>query len=267
MNEESIGSPEDEERERYVADLVDRTIAGDHAAWHELLVDEVEPVVEVVARRRRVTGRLHRSEEHRRNIADDVIETLWAGGFRRLRELRASAPAREGAFGAWIARVATNTAIDYVRTCPEFDRGRGRWEKVGELPEELAGQHPDPISGIDAGRILARAPQILRPRQLEALLLWLEGGNGDDIAGNLGLADARAAERLVRAALKRLRNRFAPKKSSEAGDGSPRDVVKGPLKPPARVRRTEEKMPCPKRSKLPTSSPSPRDRRSPTTRR
>jgi DNA-directed RNA polymerase specialized sigma24 family protein len=232
MNRKSVG-PEEEEREQHVGELIDRTIAGDTGAWHELLVDEVEPVVAVVTGRWKVVGRLCRSEEDRRNIADDVIERLHADGFRRLRELRVPGEERRAPFGPWIARVAANTAIDYLRACPEYDATRRRWARIGQLHEGLPGVHADPSGAFDAGTILDCASRILRPRQIVALYLWLTGSSKEDIAGRLGITPA-AVVRLVRSALKRLRDRFAPEeKTTEAGDEVPRDSVKDWMKPPA----------------------------------
>jgi hypothetical protein len=59
-----------------------------------------------------------------------------------------------------------------------------------------------------AARIFEYARDHLADDQLAALTGWLEGSSFEELASELGLADARAADRLLRAALARLRRKF-----------------------------------------------------------
>lgn len=60
-----------------------------------------------------------------------------------------------------------------------------------------------------AQRILEFARETLAGDQLAVLAAWLKGESFDDMTSELHLHDARAAERLLRAALARLRRQFA----------------------------------------------------------
>src|SRR5262245_57671102 len=102
--------------------IIEKTIAGDAAAW-KTLWGRVEPRVWALTGRARLTGMLARREDERRNICLAVMERLAADDFRRLRAylehvrgcFAASSPEEERHFGAWIATVATRVALDYVR--------------------------------------------------------------------------------------------------------------------------------------------------------
>lgn len=60
-----------------------------------------------------------------------------------------------------------------------------------------------------ARRIVEYARDHLPEDQLAVLAGWLEGASFAEVASELQLADTRAAERLLRAALARLRRQFA----------------------------------------------------------
>lgn len=66
----------------------------------------------------------------------------------------------------------------------------------------------DPEKAATAAAVLERAHAMLGPDQLAALLLWLQGERRGAIADQLGLEDPVEADRLVRSALKRLRDEF-----------------------------------------------------------
>jgi hypothetical protein len=59
-----------------------------------------------------------------------------------------------------------------------------------------------------ARELLDYAARELEPAQFAALRRWLEGVTFDELAGELGLSGPRDAERIVRAALARLRRQF-----------------------------------------------------------
>jgi DNA-directed RNA polymerase specialized sigma24 family protein len=203
------------EAERLVA-LVDRTLAGDVAAWHALWKGLV-PVIHAVAACPRWTGRLCRSEDDRDGIVVEVMDRLAAGGFEALRRFRDPEEERPVAsFRKWIASVAIRACIDHVRAHPESLGRRGSndgpyWVCHDPLPEAdlFWGQAGDPTATIDARRLAERLGPELNAAQREALGLWLADVDHADIAAELGLEGEKAAERLVRAAIQRLRRHVA----------------------------------------------------------
>lgn len=202
--------------------LVRRVIAGDARAWHELW-DAVQPTLWAISGKWQISGPLCQREDERRNIVVEVMERLRADGFRRLRSYLASteaAPAagRTNSFKTWLCTVTARTAIDYVRSHPEYRdvRGRGtatddvgRWVRFVPLTREPIHPGADPTKVATAAVMLERARDELRPEQLSALYLWLQGDDHVEIAARLGLGSPKEADRLVRAALKRLRDRYA----------------------------------------------------------
>jgi hypothetical protein len=62
---------------------------------------------------------------------------------------------------------------------------------------------------VEAHEVMAYAERALPPPQVSALRLWAVDRSDAEIATALGLPDALAARKLVRAAQKRLRTRFA----------------------------------------------------------
>jgi DNA-directed RNA polymerase specialized sigma24 family protein len=152
------------------------------------------------------------------------MERLRADGFRRLRSYLASMEAapsagRNSSFKTWLCTVTARTAIDYVRSHAEYRDVRGsgaattddlgRWVRFVPLTREPIHPCVDPTKVATAAVMLERARDELRPEQLSALYLWLQGDDHVEIAARLGLGSPKDADRLVRAALKRLRDRYA----------------------------------------------------------
>lgn len=130
-------------------------------------------------------------------VAEDLtVETFW-------RIYRAHAqfdPKRS--FGAWARRIATNAALDYLRTL------RVEVEVPEDLPAELA---PDPAVGRDIRERIKRAfRQLPAKLQLAATLALIEERPYEEIAEALGISvngvKSRVfrAVRLLRKKLKRL---------------------------------------------------------------
>jgi DNA-directed RNA polymerase specialized sigma24 family protein len=215
-----------------IEELVERTIGGEGDAWQELWL-AVEPTLYRIAAHFRVTSRLSRSDDDRRNIVVRVMGQLHADGFRRLRLYCASRARRgDGTFRAWLTTLAARSAISYLRAHPEYlgrpgpdEVRRGRWAQILPLcgehddpPSDAAlraggradepGAAADPVRTMEGRALMARARETLREDQLAALMLWLTGREHGEIAAELGLDGALAAERLVRSALKRMRDRI-----------------------------------------------------------
>jgi|HubBroStandDraft_6_1064221.scaffolds.fasta_scaffold695889_1 DNA-directed RNA polymerase specialized sigma24 family protein len=181
-----------------LSDLVARSRGGDEAAWGKLWL-ALAPRIENVARRWRVTGRLSRCPDGRRDIVVRVMGELREDGFRRLAELGERLACRDGSSRGWLWKVARNAAVSHVRQHPEYlapvEGGPGRWADhvpISEAPED---EHPPMSRQIECRLILARSREMLDPAQRDALDGWL-------------CDDAGAAPRLVRSAVRRLRSRF-----------------------------------------------------------
>ena len=204
--------------------LIERVVDGDAAAWHELWT-AIEPVVSAVTRRRQITGPLGKNEDDRRNIVLAVMERLRAQEFRRLRAYLGTLPRAGGSsFETWLATVAARVAIDYVRAHPECRDPRGRHPEMERWVRMVPVTDADPVPpGLDptglatASQMIEHARAELRKEQLAALFLWLQGSDKNAIAARLELASVEEAQRLVRSALKRLRDRYARPALADAG--------------------------------------------------
>ncbi len=195
--------------------LVGRTIAGDGRAWHSLWL-ALDPRIERIAGRWRVTSRLSARHDERRNIVVAVMGRLKENDFARLKGLHEVLLRGEGDGWRWIVAMTRRTALNYARLHEEhLGTGGGedglRWAELGPISDEIPGPADEArvIAAIQAHEIQAYAEQRLRPDQLRALCLWLMGHDADEIAHALGLPSAREADKLVESALYRLRYRFA----------------------------------------------------------
>ena len=196
--------------------LLEKVIDGDVLAWHTLW-HAIEPTVWQVTGKWQLVGKLCKRDDDRRNIVVEVMNLLREQGHRRIRIYLDSRGTRErSSFKSWLATVTARASIDYLRAHPEFDDARGRpgaapkWVHVVPMADPDARAVPaDASSRAAVAQLLDRARRDLRPDQLAALSLWLEGSTAEEIDEELVLGDAPAADRLVRSALKRLRDRFA----------------------------------------------------------
>lgn len=214
--------------EARLEDLVTRAREGDLRAWQALWL-ALDPMLERIAARRQITGRLADRPDERRDIVLRVMKELRRHDDRLLADLGERLRLRDGSYRWWLTRVARNTAIDYVREHAEYlgPVEGGRWARLLQLGDMLEDGRPDPIRVIEVRQILAYAEQELDPPQLVALCRWLRRESFEEIAGALRLADAAAAARLVRSGVERLRAHFSddqwrPRKSTGAPDGSPK---------------------------------------------
>src|SRR6185295_19573704 len=145
---------------------------------------------------------------------------LHAGGYALLRDLLECLRRRDTSFERKLTTIARHTAIDHVRTHAEYVAGptSSRWVRHVALSDALPEERPDAVRHLMVDEILTYAEHHLPPQQYEALVRWAAGEHKDEIAEALGLADADAAMRLVRAAQWRLRNHFA---RAEGEGGAP----------------------------------------------
>ncbi len=200
--------------------LVARAAEGDAASWRALW-EHVEPWLEKVVANPRFLGRVGQRDDDRSNIIIEVMARLHADGFHRLQlyvETRRTSPQLK--FRTWLRVVTKRVGIDYLRghenyldrrRSPDRSTAPGKWIEPGTLPpsSNLPGERPPMTNRGTALELLRYATGVVPEPQLSALELWTEGATYTDIARELEIAGgADSAERLVRAAIERLRRRF-----------------------------------------------------------
>ncbi len=195
--------------------LAYRALAQESGAWHAF-VELVWPLLlRAAATTRSMRG--HATEDHIRNVASEVMESLGAQacrGLTRYPPWRARNPDKD--IGDWLRVVVANTARDYLRK--EFGHAPSSStephpkallnEFFRALPED-AGSRPAVTTAQTARKILEFARDQLPEKQLLVLKKWLEGDDFEEIAEILTLADADEARRLIRAAVATIRRQFS----------------------------------------------------------
>lgn len=200
-----------------IEQLVAAAAAQDEAAWQQLWA-AIEPPLSRIIAQPRFLGRLGGREDDRRNIVVAVMARLRTDQYARLRMyLDAKRANPRLRFVSWLRVVAKRVGIDYLRSHPDYVRRHdanasrpGRWVDAEELPpaSQIFGGRP-PITDLGTAReLLTYAAGVIPPEQRRALELWAQSETFEDIAKALGLANAAAAERVVRAVIERLRRRF-----------------------------------------------------------
>ncbi len=190
--------------------LVAAVAGGDEAAW-QALWRAIEPGLTRMVARPSFLARLGTRDDDRRNIVVEVMARLRADGFRRLAlyvEARATNPRLS--FATWLRVVTKRVGIDYLRGHPDYlaRRGAGEWIEAEPLPRSSTIGVRPPLTDLGTARELAQFAGELPEAQRRALALWTAGESTATIAATLELPHAIDAERLVRAALERLRRRF-----------------------------------------------------------
>lgn len=122
-----------------------------------------------------------------RSAAEDLtVETFWRvyRSHARFDTMRS--------FGAWARRIATNVALDHLRTSP----------RVTELPRNLSqGPPPDPAVQREAREGIERAFHMLPAKlQATATLALIEERPYEEIAEALGISVGAVKSRVFRAA-------------------------------------------------------------------
>jgi hypothetical protein len=199
---------------------VPRVVAGDGLAWQEL-VTQLEPHLLQLLRRGRTLGPLRHSVDDCRAVMIAVLERLRKDDYRGLRLFQPWAEANPGKdFGDWIRIVTVNMARDHVSSrLGVAEQGDGEAPRNKRLLNTLAsllprddddrlGFRPSMTNAQLARELLEYAERSLDPVQFRALCRWIEGATFAELADELGLATPRGADKLVRAALARLRRRF-----------------------------------------------------------
>lgn len=199
-------------------ELVIDAASGNEAAWW-LLWEQVEPKLERILQNPRVTGRLSGNVDDVRNILVAVMEKLLDQDRRRLKSYLEKKSNKKGGFPAWLAVVTKRVAIDYMRAHDDYvDKRRtrgeesaaGMWVIPGELPNDsqLFGHRPPVTDRGSALALLRYAYSSLPKDQMAALEMWILNKSYGEIAESLQMESPEAANKMVRAALERLRRRF-----------------------------------------------------------
>jgi len=139
--------------------LVSRCLAGDEAAWEEL----------VRVHTRRVYGLSYRFTNNVQQ-AQDLTQEVFLRVFRTLKTFRAA----EGSFATWLARLTRNLLIDNYRRTRQERVTDSIEEQLTVLEEEGGGASARPdaaVSGREASEILQATLQKLSPDLREAVIL------------------------------------------------------------------------------------------------
>lgn len=206
-----------------LAVYVPRVVGGDAAAWKELVI-QLEPLLIQLLRRTRTLGPMRHNIDDCRAVMTSVLERLSKDDFRGLRLFVRWSDVNPGKdFGDWIRIVTANLARDHVSARLGGAASPGAAE--GEAPlnkrllNTLASLLPDgddhrlafrpAMTDVQAAReLLEYAARSLETAQLRALHRWMDGASFDELARELDLSSPRDADKLVRAALARLRRHF-----------------------------------------------------------
>jgi hypothetical protein len=203
-----------------LAAYVPRVVGGDGAAWREL-VTRLEPLLIELLRRSRTLGPMRHNVDDCRAVMISVLERLSKDDYRGLRLFRPWADAHPGKdFGDWIRIVTVNLARDHVssrlgvaeRAADDVPLNKRMLNSLASrLPggdEERIGFRPSMTQLQLSRELLEYAARALDPDQFRALRRWMDGASFAELADELGLAAPRDADKLVRAALARLRRHF-----------------------------------------------------------
>lgn len=198
-------------------EIVGRVLKGDSSAWMTLF-SKYGPIVTAIARTNRSMGSYRQSEDDVRNVMAAVFERLRRDDYRALRTFgpwKAANPTK--VFNDWLTIVTVNVIRNYITKklgAPRADKASAK-QLVITFANELKVDGDEPIvlphmtTRESANQILEYAREHLAEDQLAALAGWLEGSSFDEVAVELGLTDGRAADKLLRSGLAKLRRQFA----------------------------------------------------------
>jgi len=203
-----------------LAAYVPRVIGGDEAAWKELVV-QLEPHLMALLRRSRTLGPMRHNVDDCRAVMISVLERLKKDDYRGLRLFQPWVAANpEKGFGDWIRIVTVNIARDHVssrlgaakRADDEPPRNKRMLNTLASLlpadDDHRLAFRPLMTNHQLARELMEYAARTLDRVQLRALQLWIEGASFEELAAKLDLPRPQDANRLVRAALARLRRHF-----------------------------------------------------------
>jgi RNA polymerase sigma-70 factor (ECF subfamily) len=166
--------------------IIDRCRRGDQAAWRELVESHARAVFGICYR---FVGR--------GDVAEDLTQETFARVYLQLDRYRED----EGVFGAWLATVARNLAIDHWRRQRQ-ERERAVEPSVMErVPDDEGGPHRLAVRS-ERARLVHRGLRGLTPElRLPLVLRDLAGLSYDEIARTLAVPQGTVKSRISRARL------------------------------------------------------------------
>ncbi|HTL35770.1 MAG TPA: hypothetical protein VL326_21720 [Kofleriaceae bacterium] len=196
--------------------LVTAVVEGDELAWQRLW-RALEPMLLRMLAQPQVFGRLSQREDDRRDVVVAVMARLRADGFHRLRTyVEAKQANADMRFMTWLRVVTKRVGIDHIRAHPEWVRrsepdasAAGRWVAPETLPppSRIGGARPAMTNHQAVRQVIEQARDAVDETQLRALELWSTGESFEAIAATMELGDTAQAQKIVRAAIERVRRR------------------------------------------------------------
>jgi RNA polymerase sigma-70 factor (ECF subfamily) len=166
--------------------LVERCLAGEEAAWDDLVRTNTRRVYSICYR---FTG----SDQE----AQDLTQEVFLRVFRALKSFRAG----EGSFTVWLARLSRNLLIDHYRRT-KLDRATDSIEEQLPMLEEktaMISRTEGLLAGREASELLQGALQKLSPELRETVILRdLEELEYREIAQVLNVPEGTVKSRLNR---------------------------------------------------------------------
>jgi DNA-directed RNA polymerase specialized sigma24 family protein len=198
--------------------LAARAADGDAAARRELM-EALWPTWLGLVRGSRAMGPLARSEDDVHDVLTKLVEKLGRADGHGLRLYRSWIERHpEKTFEDWICIVVANAVRDHVRR--QLGEAKGP-PSTGEpsikrLLNEFAsspalerlGVRPPLTAAQTARQLLEFARERLPADQYGALTRWIDGATFEEIEEELGLREAGAGRKLVRAAVAVVRRHF-----------------------------------------------------------
>ncbi len=221
--------------ERLAATITDGDGPDEGEAWTSFWTI-LQPMLERWVRSPGFLGRVSAREDYCRDIVMLTWEKLQDNDYNKLRayfrrqeQSKSSRPGKRGAFNAWMFRVFKNIGIDYMRRLPEYVRrvpgkkpsdgsasdssrqakSDEHWRAMVTLHSTEKPIHKTYTSSATARQLLEFLDESVSQRQSQAARLYEKGKSYADIASDIGLANRRDAERVVRRSLDRLKYRRA----------------------------------------------------------
>jgi hypothetical protein len=196
--------------------IIKRILGGDQGAWMTLF-SRYAPQVTAIARSNRSMGSYRDSEDDVRNVMTQVFERLRRDDYRALRTFGPWQEVnRSKVFSDWLTIVTVNVIRNYISHklgVPNGDKKSAK-QLVNTFASALNVDGDEPLvlphmtTRESAQQIVEYAREHLTEEQLAVLAGWLEGSSFQELAAELQLGDARAADKLLRAALAKLRRHF-----------------------------------------------------------
>ncbi len=194
--------------------LIASVCADNEAAWTRF-GNRLSPLTAAIARKRS----RHLDADAHRDVYVRVLTRLSQRDCRALRKfLETRSRYRNLTFDSYLAAVVASCLIDHLRARPESSRRREHAARKlvsvqlsplgpADEPRTADGATSDRLEKRIAARRLITALSDARfpVGQRRAMLLWLHGYAGAEIADEMQLTSAAEASRLIRAARARLR--------------------------------------------------------------